>query len=241
MMCLSRIVKSQTVVVEHPAELKSREKKAPAPEAGPSPPADWNARAETVINVAVRKAEEIIQKANERVQELFEDAKRCGMEEGLVAGFEQGVRDGKQQVMEFENSGIEELKALLSRLEQEYAAVIEQERSEEIPFAFSLASKIIGIEINRNDEAFLKLYENAASHIGETTKAVLKVGPRGFEIATKNKKQLMKCIAGLEQLEIEIIGDDNGSCILETPEGSVDASAATQFHKAQALVGGEAS
>jgi flagellar biosynthesis/type III secretory pathway protein FliH len=190
---------------------------------------------EKIIAESEKMSEAVIAQAHEHAKVIFEKAAERGKEAGYIDGFEKGIKEGQVEVVEMEKVGVNELNELCQRVEEQYIDGVQTANNESLDFAFELAEKIIGIEINRNDAAFISLFESAAAHIGEASTATLKVGPRGYEIATHNIEALKKSINGLKHLEIEADGEDNGKCLIETDSGDIDASTQVQLEKARKL------
>lgn len=193
-------------------------------------------KAKDVITEASRQAQEIIERAREEAVSILENARNEGFDQGRIEGFEQGVQQGAEQIRAFENEKIQELQEFCSKYEEQLIQRLDSINTEALEFAFSLASKIIGVEIDRDDSAFLKLFEDAAAHIGEAETITLKVDEKCYGIATRCRDQMIKCISGLKKINIEQSGDAYGTCVLETPRGNVDSSVDTQLARAAEVV-----
>ncbi|HEX3026307.1 MAG TPA: FliH/SctL family protein, partial [Clostridia bacterium] len=136
---------------------------------------------------------------------------------------------------ELEKENLGKFQAAVRKIEQQYEEKIREQYLKNLETAFALAEKILDIEINRNDEAFLGLYKKAAAHIGKTESVQLKVGPRGYEVSSRNREELMKCISGLKNLELEESGEE-GTCVIQSPMGEADASIKTQLNRAREII-----
>jgi flagellar biosynthesis/type III secretory pathway protein FliH len=170
-------------------------------------------------------------------EDLLNKARAEGWQEGFDEGYQIGMEESEtlkkeklQQInMELENK----CKSLTSENQQSCEHLRDGQASRGLKYA----AKILYYEIENNESAFLRLFENAASHITETDSAILKVGPRGYEIALRHAKELEKSIHGVKKFEIQLIGSNNGLCIIETSCGSLDASIDTQLKKAARTIG----
>jgi flagellar assembly protein FliH len=163
---------------------------------------------------------------------IFEQASAGGWAKGLDEGFQLGMDES------FSRTGVR-LKQIDTDLEKECGR-IRAENKETcmqlgngiIPLGLRLAVVIIYSELKDDENAFINLFKNAASHILETDSAVLNVGPRGYDIATRHAKEFEASIKGVKKFAIKLSGSNNGLCVIETPFGSIDASADTQLEKA---------
>jgi len=234
MISLSNVIKYENVLLQTPCEPPAR-LSLPAKTAAAVKPdvGSVKAQRDAILKSALIEAGKVLKNAKTEAQAIYRDA----MRQGIDKGFREGYSNGEKQAVENEKIHVEQLKALCRRLEEEQAGQIERLNRESVDIAIKLASKILGMELDRNDEAFINLYKNAALRLGETSEATLKVGPRGYEIACRYEKELRKCISGLEKLDIELIEGGDGTCIIETPVGNVDASVEVQLHRAAELAG----
>lgn len=165
------------------------------------------------------------------------EARLCGMREGL----EEGTRAGRDQVLSAVRDRIERERAeteaactgLAEQTRQELAA-----RQDGLPAAaVREARRTLDEELHRGDQPFLRLFAQAAAHVGRAEHAVLRASPYGCGIASRYLEWMKKQIDGLRSLELRQTPGDDGLCILETEAGSVDASVETQFRKAMRLIG----
>lgn len=192
------------------------------------------AKAEYLIAHTIGRSREIVDRANLEAESTIKKAKEQGYSKGNDEGFKLGNEECLRCSLEEKRPLIEAISELETRLSDIYAE--KAGNSEYFGFAIELAQRIISLELAQNDEAFFKLYQKAALHIGTAEKATLKAGPRGFAVANLRRGKFMSAIDGLEQLEITLEGKDDGTCILETPLGNIDASTAVQLERAKQII-----
>lgn len=191
--------------------------------------------ADTIVKGALIQAEDITEKAKEEAREMYIQARQRGFDEGLDAGGRKAAVQAEARVLELEKENLEKFQAAVRKIEQQYEEKIREQYLKNLETAFALAEKILDIQINRNDEAFLGLYKKAAAHIGKTESVQLKVGHRGYEVSSRNREELMKCISGLKNLELEESGEE-GTCVIQSPMGEADASIKTQLNRAREII-----
>lgn len=189
---------------------------------------------EAVLEQSKAKSREILQSARASAEAMVNSAKKEGFKKGYDEGFRQGFSEGSRAAINEKQPLIEELSQYRQRLSEYYNKPVAAD--DFIEDALELAKSIIATELKKNDDAFYGLYKKAALHINNTDKAVLKVGPRGYEAVSKNKSKFESAIDGLEELKITLEGDDDGLCVLETPLGNVDASVGAQFERAKKII-----
>lgn len=192
--------------------------------------------ANEILQRAAVNADRMIANAQSDAKTRVDTAREKGHAEGFNRGFKSGFQNGRDQIM----NQLEKITTDISSYLDQIKEVLENKSDDKNHYAelaFQLAQKIVAIEIKRNDEAFTSLYMMAASHFGETESIELKAGPRGCEVAEKNRKRFEAAIRGLKNLKITQSSKDDGTCILATSSGEADASVKTQFEHARKIVG----
>lgn len=173
----------------------------------------------------------ILDETRAAVRKLMESSKQKGFEVGYSAGLEQGRAEGRRRAAEEAQPALRELERLGCGLEELYA----QEEPEPERKILELARRLAELALAADDEAYLALFAKAARHFGRAAEATLHAGGRGGALARENPERFRRLLDGLERFEVVAEGG-NGRCVLETPEGSVDASLETQFKRALAIL-----
>jgi flagellar assembly protein FliH len=245
MICLSRVLKCDYVIMEGPSAiydepaLSSIKIGSSATEISEIQMKMATENADIIINNALKKAEEIRLQSQTEAQNILKEAvqiKENAYSIGYEQGVETGVQQGEKMAEEDEAAAVMQLQEAANRLEECHSDIDESIFNQAVDFSFYLAEKIVNLQIDKNDEAFLNICKNAVSHIGESSSATIRVGSREYEIVTRFQKELKKSINGLENLEIELEDDKNGYCIIETSVGSIDASVGTQLYRAKQML-----
>lgn len=240
MRSLSKILKEGCIRVGEPSQVKyeiSAAQEQCEREAS-SPPGVGNAVG-SVISAANRQSENIIRNAAQEANRTLTAAiaKAEKMEKaGFECGFKQGLADGSRQAAEEKEAAVSRLSEACAQvtasLDEEKQALLEQA----MDMAFQLAEKIVNSRLDRDDTAFLPMLENAASRLKVDDKKLLKVGPREYTVAEKYADLIRANIRGMADFDLEQ-GEENGSLIITSASGSVDAGIKTQICRARRLAG----
>lgn len=195
----------------------------------------------SAISAANHKANEIIRNAAEEARHTLTTAVaksemmlKAGYDKGLREGYDEGAKKAEAEKLAAVARLAEVGAAITDTLDGEKQALFEQATE----FAFSIAEKIVNTALDRNDEIFVSMLENAATRLRAEDKKRLKVGPREYRIAQKYSEIIHASVHGMADFEIEQKGDD-GSMLLESVSGSVDAGVRTQINRARLLAGGK--
>ncbi|MCK7485707.1 MAG: FliH/SctL family protein [Bacillus subtilis] len=144
-------------------------------------------------------------------------------EKAAKEGFEYGVEAAKRELARFNES----LSAFLNAKEKALENV-----SGDIAFiAIKVAEKIIKTEVACDETIVLNIVSQTLKEIGkDESSIIIKVHPFETEIVKENMPKLFPY--GSVHTKITVISDetiDQGSCIVETNNGMVDAKFSTQL------------
>ncbi len=179
--------------------------------------------ADYIIREALLEAKEIMSKAEAEVQELRDKTLQEAGDEGYNTGFAQAKQEYEGLLQEAneikEQAGIE-YKQVLASLEADAVNTI-----------LEIARKVICNEL-QTKENILLLVKEAFDKCAKDRKAVLKLSQADYDYVTENKDKLMSILQRSEDIEIKKdLSLSEGGCIIDTPFGSIDASAETKLKK----------
>lgn len=183
------------------------------------------------------RPEKIVAAARREAQETCRRAAARGRQDGLKAGGEAAEAEGLRQLQARLQTLAEKTRVDGERLTADYRGQAETARKGLTEQAFRLARKIVETELHRDDSLFLGLVRTAAAHLGKPDHLVLHAGPLGMTAARHYRMELEKLFGGSDRYEVCLSGHDDGLCVIETPEGSVDAGVETQLRRAARLLG----
>jgi len=134
-----------------------------------------------------------------------EEVKEVAFKEGYESGFKMWA----EKLVELENE-IDKVHAELQKLI--------------IPVALKAAKKIVGKEIELNDEIIADIVIANLKAVSQHKKITIYVNKRELDALEKNKNRLKEVFENLESLSIRERGDvAAGGCIIETEVGIINA------------------
>ncbi|GAA5415103.1 hypothetical protein Pryu01_00127 [Paraliobacillus ryukyuensis] len=176
-------------------------------------------------NNLIKEANEEIQKNKEawenEKQEWIEQAKR----EGYQAGFQQGEEDGQLQYQ----SLLDEAKQIIELMRKDKAELLEQSQPKILDLSVAAANKIIHQLMNEKD-AFISIVKDVITEARNQPIIQIFTHPTDFLLCQKYRDELNEIVD--TKVELDFYPDEaleQGSCIMETPFGRVDASVDTQL------------
>lgn len=189
-------------------------------------------QAASIINDAQYEASAIIDDAIEeskaKSRKIEEDARRKGYEKG----YQEGIEEGRKQYRNL----MKELQKERQCARDEYQRIINNIEADAVQLVLEVSKKIICEEFSERKELILELIRQGFDKSMYKDSVVLKVSPEDYQIVVENKIALCAAVPGMGELEIR--NDPNlppASCIIETPQGSVDAGLDTRFSRIEEL------
>lgn len=193
-----------------------------------------------LIEQANKEAEQIILHAQKKQEELFSqiqqersawEAERERLineakEEGYKAGWNEGQQEGFFQYQQF----ITEAQQIVQTAKQDYLAYLETSEKTILDLAVAVAEKIVATKIEDHENYFLSLVKKAIKEVKEYQDVQIHVNPKQYSILLENKEELLAVFSHHTDLFIYPDSDlAEGSCIIESPNGRIDASIDTQL------------
>lgn len=130
-------------------------------------------------------------------------------ENAQTEGYEEGFKNWVEHVAALEKE--------IVKVRQEFEKVL-------IPIALKAAKKIVGREIQLNEETIVDIIANALKPVVTHKKITIYVNKKDFEAVEKNKPRLKQLFESLEAFLVRERGDiEQGGCVIETEGGIINA------------------
>lgn len=181
-----------------------------------------SSRTAQIMNEANEQAERLLDAARSQAREIREKAWHEGHQAGVdAARQEQGIL-ARQIRLAFDQQ--------IELIDQKYAENIDAMQPDLLELSLNIAEKILGLEMSRNDTAFLGLVSDGLNRFKQGEKVSIQVSKNDYW-----RSMVSSAYACAGQAEtISLMVDDNmadGSCLLESSGSIVDAGVAVQLRK----------
>ncbi len=188
-------------------------------------------RAREIIRNAKAESKKIFDEAMAKVEEereiVLEQAKKNGFEEGYNQALCQ-CEDIIQEAGMLKQQALEESRVYLNNIQDEVVSVI-----------LDVARKVVGFEVSFNKEDILYIVRDAFESCLHKNHVVLRVSEDDYDYISKSRDKLMAMIQGIGEIEIKVdYSLEPGSCLMETPYGSVDGSVNTRLDEIEKVFRG---
>ena len=191
--------------------------------------------AENIIKEAKILYADIIDEANaeaikilENNKEEIEIRKKEEYEKAYHEGFEKGYYEGKLEV----DSIIAQAKEIKGFLEDRKNVILKEAEEELINIVIEASKKIIGQELQQNNEAIISLIKQALEKSAFKNNISIKVSSEDYKYVLENKEYIESLVEGVS--EIDIIEDRfllKGDCVIDTSGGQINSSAQLQMRE----------
>lgn len=195
---------------------------------------DYKAIGEDIVNQSKEEADLIIKEALLEAKEIISEAavdveeiKNQALAEAKIDGYNEGVAQAK---LEYEQLLLE-ANDIKEQAGVEYKKMLDSLEADAVSTVLDIARKVICQEL-KCKENILLLVRDAFEKCSKDRKAVLKLCEQDYVFVNENKDELFSMLERSEEVEIKKdLSLKEGGCVIETPYGSIDASANTKLNK----------
>ena len=198
-----------------------------------------NEEALKIINAAKRNAQTEIAECKKRG---YEEGYNAGMEIGKNKGYDEGYELGNIKITEELNKQnkvkVEEIENMLEEIENKKESIILKHENGLGKLAIDIAEKIIRNEIKLNDNVVSGIIESVIKDYRNEKWIQIHISSKDDVKTIKADKDLISSLNKISNdVKIEETESlEEGSVIIETPEGIADASIVTQLNNLKEMV-----
>ncbi len=199
---------------------------------------------ELIIEKAKKEAVEIKEKAEkeleaikndinilkEQVQkEAYEEGFNLGQDEGYRAGLNRGEAEIKSSYKQEYNNFQHAISDQINELEKEKQLFLEKYIEDLKDVSIAVAEKIVLANLKGHEDVISRMILAATEKMKKTSWAKIYIGQDEGTINIQGNRDFLNSIARIaDQVKVVMI-EDEGACIVETPEGIIDLSVKTQI------------
>lgn len=192
---------------------------------------------EITVNILMKKCRTMVEQARAEVMREAREAYDKGYAKGYDNGCKEAYNRSFSQALAEKHELTEAFNSLAIRYkEASLKDTNKTDQNKSLDKALELAKEIIKTELVDDPEAFFSLYKKAAQHISNVRRVTVRTSEKGAQLIEADRKRYEDAVEGLEELVVEVDGDETGRCILETELGTVDASISAQFERAKRIM-----
>ncbi|MCI2106709.1 MAG: F0F1 ATP synthase subunit delta [Intestinimonas sp.] len=206
-------------------------------------PMDYAAvQAEAILNRARTQAEELkanaMAEARQELEQIREGARQEGFREGHAQGMASAMEENRQyreaQAAQME----QEIKTFLEKAMRVQADLIESAQNSLRDLAIAVAEKVVRVSLKSSSGVIARMIQGATEKLKRREWVHIYIAGCDAKGIASVAPQLTLSLAALSD-HIRIVPmseEESGTCIIETPDTIIDASASTQFSNIRTLL-----
>ena len=196
---------------------------------------DARAESEQIIADAHAEADKLVADTKQEAEELLARVQKEGYDTGYKDGRKQGIEDGKSKIEKDLAEVIREAndkaqKTIRDAKEQTSEYFIRAE-DEIVGVVMMAIEKILPQHFLDVPQVILPIVREAISHVRDQREVKIHVEPESYDLILMARSEFQSMLTDGTAI-IEVISDDAlkpGDCVIETPNGGVDARLSTQL------------
>lgn len=199
-------------------------------------------QAQAIIDDAHEQARQLIQDAQAQIEAQREEAWEQGQQEGYSAGYGAGLssaaEEAKQQRTQQAVMLAGEVQRFLDQCARAHEDLLVQTQGELRDLAIAVAEKVVKVSIKSSGEIISRMLQSATEKLKRKEWVHIYVAGCHAKELTRMNPSLAAALAALsDHVKIVPMADDEaGTCIIETPDEIIDASASTQLSNIRDLL-----
>jgi len=179
--------------------------------------------ADLIIKEALLEAKEIMSQATMDIEQIRNQT----LAEAKIDGYNEGSSQAKQEYQQL----LDEAQDIKEQAGAEYKKMLDSLEADAVNTILEISRKVISQELKCKENVLL-LVKDAFEKCSKDRKAVLKLCEQDYEYINENKDEFISMLERSEEIEIKKdLSLKEGGCVIDTPYGSIDASANTKLDK----------
>ncbi|MGI6255410.1 MAG: FliH/SctL family protein [Acutalibacter sp.] len=199
-------------------------------------------QAQEILEDAKRQAQELLEKAKADAQEEIERAKAEAADEGQREGYNRGLQEAMETAKQERERLAQELSGQVAEFLEKASAALDKQLDDNVgelrDLAIAIGEKVISVSLKSSGDVIARMVQAALDkrrrrewvriYIAETD--AKRMGQIPASLASS-----LSAISDRVRI-IPMAGEDSGTCVIETPDEIIDASASTQLHNIRSLL-----
>lgn len=187
-------------------------------------------KAREILEKTREEAEEIISKAEEKKEKIEQEAFEVGYESGYKEGFEAGKKE--QEILWSKH--LNELNKAVQELQKQNIVFKQHLERECLKLSLAIAEKILGRALHVDSEYFIGLIKNGLEKVGEAKEAIIRISESDHDRVAPLVSQLKSWKSSITLIKDPMLSP--GDCIITGPNFEIDVGIHTQIENiAEAL------
>ena len=192
-------------------------------------------QAQETLDKASAEAEKIVEDTKQEAKELLDKVQKEGYDAGYKDGKEQGIKDGKEKIeeelAEIVRQTNEKAQKTLRDAKEQTADYFIQAEDDIVKIVVMAIEKILPQHFLDAPQVILPIVREAVNYVRDQKEIIIHVEPYSYDLVLLARPELKSMLTD-GTATVEVISDEAlkpGDCVIETPNGGVDARLSTQL------------
>lgn len=192
-------------------------------------------QSQEILDKAAAEAEKIVEDTKQEAKELLEKVHKEGYDAGYEEGKEQGIKDGKEKIedelAEIVKQTNEQAQKTLQDAKELTADYFVEAEDDIVKIVIMAIEKILPQHFLDAPQVILPVVREAINHVRDQKEIIIHVEPYSYDLILMARSEFKSMLTD-GTATVEIVSDEAlkpGDCVIETPNGGVDARLSTQL------------
>lgn len=192
-------------------------------------------QAQETLDKATAEAEKIVGDTKKEAKELLDKVHKEGYDAGYEEGKEQGIKDGKEKIedelADIVREANDKAQKTIQDAKEETAEYFIRAEDDIVKIVMMAVEKILPQHFLDAPQVILPLVREAIKYVRDQREIKIHVEPYSYDLVLMARPEFQSMLTDGTAI-IEVISDEAlkpGDCVIETPNGGVDARLSTQL------------
>lgn len=192
-------------------------------------------QAQEMLDKATAESEKIVNDTKAEAKELLDKVQKEGYDAGYKDGKAKGIKDGKDKIED-------ELKAIIRQANDKAQKTLRDAKEQTAEYFIRAEDDIVAVVVMAiekilpqhfldSPQVILPVVREAIKHVRDQKEVKVHVDPDSYDLVLMARSEFQSMLTD-GTATVEIISDEAlkpGDCVIETPNGGVDARLSTQI------------
>lgn len=199
--------------------------------------------AKRILENADQKAESILQHARKTAAAIIKESQANAgsvLEAAKAEGYSQGKKEAQVDAAVRKKEEAEQLRSLADSMKTEYAKLLDGMHDDIIALVMEIAKKIIDVKLQKSDEVFMDLVNDAVGRLKQASNIIIHVCSEDYERYFGDDEAEKKIVG--TNAKIAVVEEETyfpGDLIVESEGEALDLSISKQLEKVKIALSNE--
>ena len=199
-------------------------------------------QADSILEDARRQAEQLLEACRLSARQEAEQVFAAAREDGRREGYGQGLAQARQEAAKEREEQAKRLEEQVERFLTQAGSALDRQMDQNIDelrdLALAIAEKVVCVSLKSSADVISRMIQTAVDKRKRREWVHIYIAECDAKRLSQLPASLSATLSGLsDRVRIIPMGDDeSGTCIIETPDEIIDASAATQLNNIRSIL-----